>query len=148
MLTVRKDPCSFQQNNAAAVLSHVWLFVTLWMVPYQAPLFMGFPRQEHWSGLPFSREQKYCESLYLQESSQMTTGWNLLCWSQEKINGGIWGQISMSFWKQLLSIPILPLTHPHVTQEIIIKCLICAMLYARPWGYNGEQNSHIPWHYG
>jgi len=50
---------------------------------------MGFPRQEHWSGLPFSREQKYCESLNLQESSQMITGWNFLCWSQEKINGGI-----------------------------------------------------------
>ena len=27
--------------------------VTLWTVPYQAPLSMGFSRQEHWSGLPF-----------------------------------------------------------------------------------------------
>ena len=134
MLTVRKDPCSFQQNNAAAVLSHVWFFATLWTAPCQAPLFMGFPRQEHWSGLPFSREQKYCESLNLYESSQMITGWNFLWWSQEKINAGIWGQISLSFWKQFLSIPLLPLTHPHITQEIIMKCLICAMLYARPWG--------------
>ena len=23
-----------------------------WMQPTQAPLFMGFPRQEYWSGLP------------------------------------------------------------------------------------------------
>ena len=28
-------------------------FVTLWTVAYQAPLSMGFPRQGHWSGLPF-----------------------------------------------------------------------------------------------
>ena len=27
--------------------------VTPWTVAYQAPLFMGFSRQEYWSGLPF-----------------------------------------------------------------------------------------------
>ena len=32
--------------------SCVWLFVTLWTVACQAPLFMGFSRQEYWSGLP------------------------------------------------------------------------------------------------
>ena len=34
-------------------LSHVQLFATPWTVAHQAPLFMGFPRQEYWSGLPF-----------------------------------------------------------------------------------------------
>ena len=34
-------------------LSHVWLFVTPWTVAHQAPLSMGFSRQEYWSGLPF-----------------------------------------------------------------------------------------------
>ena len=28
-------------------------FETLWTVAHQAPLSMGFPRQEYWSGLPF-----------------------------------------------------------------------------------------------
>ena len=28
-------------------------FVTTWTVAHQAPLSMGFPRQGHWSGLPF-----------------------------------------------------------------------------------------------
>ena len=28
-------------------------FVTPWPVALQAPLSMGFPRQEYWSGLPF-----------------------------------------------------------------------------------------------
>ena len=31
--------------------SHVQLCVTLWIVAHQAPLSMGFPRQEYWSGL-------------------------------------------------------------------------------------------------
>ena len=32
--------------------SHVRLFATLWIVAFQTPLSMGFPRQEYWSGLP------------------------------------------------------------------------------------------------
>ena len=35
------------------LLSHVQLCDT-WTVAHQAPLSMGFSRQEHWSGLPFS----------------------------------------------------------------------------------------------
>ena len=36
----------------AKSLSHAWLFVTLWTVARQVPLFTGFSRQEYWSGLP------------------------------------------------------------------------------------------------
>ena len=32
--------------------SRVWFLVTLWIVARQAPLSMGFSRQEYWSGLP------------------------------------------------------------------------------------------------
>ena len=39
--------------------------VTLWTVACQAPLFMGFPRQDYWTGLPFP-------SL----GSFLTQGWN------------------------------------------------------------------------
>ena len=35
------------------LLSHVQLFVTPWIVAYQAPPSMEFPRQEYWSGLLF-----------------------------------------------------------------------------------------------
>ena len=35
------------------MFSRVRLFVTPWTVALQAPLSMGFPRQEYWSGLPF-----------------------------------------------------------------------------------------------
>ena len=37
------------------LLSHfspVLLYVTPWTIAYQAPLSMGFSRQEYWSGLP------------------------------------------------------------------------------------------------
>ena len=39
------------------MLSHfcyVQLFVTLWILDHQAPLFIGFSRKEYWSGLPFT----------------------------------------------------------------------------------------------
>ena len=35
------------------MLSRVQLFVTPWTVTLQAPLSMGFSRQQYWSGLPF-----------------------------------------------------------------------------------------------
>ena len=34
-------------------LSCIWLFATPWTVTWQAPLSMGFSRQEYWSGYPF-----------------------------------------------------------------------------------------------
>ena len=34
-------------------LSCLWPFVTPWTIACQAPLSMGFPRQEHWSGLQY-----------------------------------------------------------------------------------------------
>ena len=33
-------------------LSRAWLLVTPWTAAYQAPLSMGFSRQEYWSGVP------------------------------------------------------------------------------------------------
>ena len=37
----------------ARSLTCVQLFVTPWTAAHQAPLSVGFPRQEYWSGLPF-----------------------------------------------------------------------------------------------
>ena len=33
--------------------------MTSWIVTCQVPLSMGFPRQEHWSGLPFPTIEYY-----------------------------------------------------------------------------------------
>ena len=35
------------------VLNHTQLFEIPWSIALEAPLSMGFPRQEYWSGLPF-----------------------------------------------------------------------------------------------
>ena len=34
--------------------SHVQLFATPWTVAFQASLSIGFPKQQYWSGSPFS----------------------------------------------------------------------------------------------
>ena len=50
---VLKDP----EQHASCMLScfsHVRLSVTSWTVDHQAPLSVGFSRQEDWSGLPCS----------------------------------------------------------------------------------------------
>jgi len=41
------------RKEVVKLLSRVQLFETLWTVAYQAPLSMGFSRQEYWNGLPF-----------------------------------------------------------------------------------------------
>ena len=43
----------FVQRMYMCVLSRVWLFTTPWTVADQAPLSMGFSRQEYWGGLLF-----------------------------------------------------------------------------------------------
>ena len=59
-------------------LSHVQLFMTPRTVAHQAPLSMGFSRQEYWSGLPFPSPGKLLNpeiepgSPVLQEYSLMT----------------------------------------------------------------------------
>ena len=35
------------------LVSHVWFFATPWTLAHQAPLSMGFSRQEYWNGLLF-----------------------------------------------------------------------------------------------
>ena len=51
-LCVRACVC-VRVSVCVCVLSHVQLFVTLWTVVDQAPLSVGFSRQESWNGLPF-----------------------------------------------------------------------------------------------
>ena len=52
-------------------LSLVQLCATLWTVAHQAPLSMGFFRQEYWSGLPFSSSR----GIFLTQGSNLC----LLC---------------------------------------------------------------------
>ena len=55
-------------NYSAAVLlncfSRVRLCATPWTAAYQAPLSMGFSRQECWSGLPLPSPSNYSSQLH------------------------------------------------------------------------------------
>ena len=44
---------SHSNFSLSLVVQLFWFFVTPWTVAHQAPLSMGFSRQEYWSGVPF-----------------------------------------------------------------------------------------------
>jgi len=46
-------PPIWRLEGIVLMLSHVRLFAIPWTIACQAPLSMGFPRPEYWSGLPF-----------------------------------------------------------------------------------------------
>ena len=48
-----KEYYSESESDVTQSLSRVQLFATLWTVAHNAPLSMGFSRQEYWSGLLF-----------------------------------------------------------------------------------------------
>ena len=50
---IRRQLWRRRKGGEVKSLSRVQLFATPWTVAYQAPLSMGFSRQEYWSGLPF-----------------------------------------------------------------------------------------------
>ena len=45
------------------LLSRIWLQVTSWTAAYQAPLSMGFSRQEYWSGVPLPSPGKSLQDI-------------------------------------------------------------------------------------
>ena len=55
-------------------LSHVRLFTTLWTAVYQAPLSMGFSRQEYWSGVPLPSLVKHLRILDIEGLGENHTG--------------------------------------------------------------------------
>ena len=64
-------------------LSHVQLLVTPWTAAYQAPLSMGFSRQEYWSGVPLP---SLCCSPWGHKESDMTEQLN---WMYPNIHSSI-----------------------------------------------------------
>ena len=52
------------QFSSVQSLSRVQLFATPWTTAYQAPLSMGFSRQEYWSGVPLPSPYNMLLSLF------------------------------------------------------------------------------------
>ena len=58
------------------LLSHVRLLATAWTAAHQAPLSMGFSRQEYWSGVPLRLINRICScfSLYVYNNDIIQQG--------------------------------------------------------------------------
>ena len=56
-------------------LSRVRLLATPWTAAYQAPLSMGFPRQEYWSGVPLPSPVKDCKGGLICKMLPNKDGW-------------------------------------------------------------------------
>ena len=53
-LTLKQRLRLSENIGKCKLLSNFQLFVITWIVAHLAPMLMGFPKQEYWSGLPFS----------------------------------------------------------------------------------------------
>ena len=69
-LPVRRLHCLGFSTCVLSCFSCVRLFVTLWIVAFQAPLPMGFSRQEYWVGCHF-----FCQRIFLNQGLNLC----LLC---------------------------------------------------------------------
>ena len=74
-------------------LSHVWL-VTAWTVACQAPLFMGFTRQECWNGLPYPSPGRLPHPGIEPRSPALQTDFFFFF-----VPAGLWGKLSK--WIQM-----------------------------------------------
>ena len=106
--------------------SRVRLSVTPWTVARQAPLSMGFSRQEYWSGLPLpSPVIKYevSEVKPLSRVRLSATPWTMAC--QAPLSMGFSRQ---EYWSGL------PFPSPLIKYEVSeVKSLSCVQLFATPW---------------
>ena len=62
--------------------SPVCLFVTPWTVAHQAPLSVGFSRQEYWKGLPALGKSYLRKPGSAAFSCRESKLWSVLCWSK------------------------------------------------------------------
>ena len=110
-------------DSLLLLLSHfgrVWLCATPWTAAHQAPLSLGFSRQEHWSGLPFPspmhESEKWNWSRSVVSNSSRPHGLQptrlLRPWDFPGKSTGVgchcllWGSVLVSFfYKRLTSFP-------------------------------------------
>ena len=111
----------------AQLLSCVWLFVILWTVACQAPLSMGFFRQEYWSMLPFPSPGDLSDrgieprSPALQVDSLPTELWR-------KLNYAGWQLIDVFSFNLLTSV-----THLKLVLLFIYSLILCLHTQMWPW---------------
>ena len=120
-------------------LSCVRLFATLWTVACQAPLSVGFSRQEYWSGLPFPIPRDLPDPR-IEPTSR------LLHWQADSLPLTPWTSARVRYCLHSLA-----LKRPRSLREFLKNCLFfspsrgpvksgCQYICASPWGAFGRSN--------
>ena len=92
--------------------SRVQLFLILWTLACQAPLFMGFSRQEYWSGFPFP----FSGDLPNQRIEPMS------------LTSPVWAGGFLTTWKGWPSILCNPWLAPASLQSLLLYCGVFSSL--------------------
>ena len=142
--------------------SHFWLCVALWTVALQTPLFVGFPRQEYRSRLPFPSLQDLPDSgmkpgsLALQVDSRLSLNipWSppndcvnpnpchmlsklcLLCFP---VYASVWPAGS----RQKLCEASWPLVLCHLQYEVLSMCVLCELCITNDFLFAWAQVSTV-----
>ena len=78
--------CPFQcMKMKVKSLSDVRLLATPWTAAYQAPLSMGFSRQEYWSGVPLPSPSGHQKAVGLTWWGRQILNWQLKLWNTEVV---------------------------------------------------------------
>ena len=102
------------------LLSHVQLFATTWAVDCQAPLSMGFTRQENWSGKSFSSPGNLPDT-GIKLASPSLVGELFTIWP-ESLESGHW-KIAKSWLGQFSFSVVSDVLQPHGLQHTRLPCL-------------------------
>ena len=114
-------PCNpvlkhFNQLLLLLLLSHfsrVRLCATPWMAAHQAPLSLGFSRQEHWSGLPFPSPRNACMLSRFSRVRLCATLWTAA--HQAPLSVGFSRQ---EYWSVAISFSISISTTPQISSHL------------------------------
>ena len=127
--------------------SSVWLFVAPWTVTCQAPLSMGFSRQEYWSGLPFPPPGDLPNPGVELESlgSPALAGWfctTSATWETRWVCNGSHGNSAASCVCSCLTFPQAhpPLELPLLWRQAIPRCIF----FSSAWGCPNPHSSGPP----
>ena len=98
--------------------SRVRLCATPWTAAFQAPLFMGFSRQEHWSGLPLPSPMTNLDSILKSRDITLSTKVHLVkamvfpvvmygyeSWTIKKVECRRINAFELWCWRRLLRVP-------------------------------------------
>ena len=109
--------------------SCVRLCATPWTAAYQAPPYMGFSRQEYWSGLPFSSVQSLsCVRLF-------ATPWITACQASLSITSS-WSSLRLTSIESVMPSRHLILCHP---------LLLLPPIPPRIRVFSNESTLHMRW---